>query len=343
MKPTDVQLLPTPRARRAARALRAPQTAQVPRLDPASLEELSRISVGRTPLRAGVELSAIALLAVGLELTRAWWAYPLVALLIASRQHALLVLMHDCAHFRATRTRWLNVLLGELLAWPFLMSMRGYQRHHQRHHLEGNLNTLADPDYARLVRSGWRFPMSRGRLVRQLAGDVLLLNTPELLREARDARNNVVESREELLWLLARVAFLLCTAGVLTLAGGGRLYLLYWLLPSLSFLKAILRLRAMVDHFGLPARPTVAPTRTVLAPWWERLLLAPCNIGIHHVHHAHASLPYYRLREAHERLWRSSEYRARVQVSPSYRHALLVECCPRAPATSEPACKEVAS
>ena len=267
------------------------------------------------------ELSVILGIAALVESTRAFALYPLAVVLIASRQHALLVLMHDCAHFRATRTRWLNTALGELLGWPFLMSMRGYRRHHQRHHVERNLNTANDPDFARLEKEGWRFPMTRSWLVTQLIKDLSLLNTPELLKEARDARNNALESAADVRWLVARLAFFGALATTLLSTGSVRLYLLYWLVPTLSALKAILRIRAIADHFGLP--PGAEPTRTVLAPWWERLLIAPCNIGLHHAHHAHGSVPYYRLRDAHEQLWSRPGYRARVQVCLSYREALL--------------------
>ena len=123
-----------------------------------------------------------------------------------------------------------------------------------------------------------------------------------------------------LLWL---GVFLVALAFALTVLGGWRLYAMYWLLPSLSVLKAILRIRAIADHFGLDAAS--APTRTVLAPWYERVLIAPCSIGIHHVHHAHGSIPYYRLREAHELLSATPAYRATVRVSSSYRQALLSE------------------
>jgi len=291
-----------------------------PRLSKAELERLSRIDVGRTPLRLTIEIAVIAAVAGLIESTELYGLYPLALVVIASRQHAMLILMHDCAHFRATRTRSLNTVLGELIGWPFLMSMRGYRRHHQRHHVERNLNTAGDPDFARLQNDGWQFPMRRRWLVTQLIKDLLLLNTPELLREAREAKNNVIESREDIVWLFTRLAFFIALSATLFATHGFRLYAMYWLLPSLTVLKAILRVRAIADHFGLPQ--DADPTRTVVAPWWERALIAPCNIGIHHVHHAHGSVPYYRLREAHELLWARPEYRARVQVSRSYLAAL---------------------
>jgi fatty acid desaturase len=298
------------------------------RLTPSEVRQLSRIAPGRTPFRALAEVGVVVLVAAAMERSRAFALYPLAALLIASRQHSLLVLMHDCVHHRATRTRWLNDLLGELICWPFLMTMFGYRRHHRRHHVERALNTFEDPDFARVHREGWRFPMRRSRLALLLLKDLLLLNLPELLREARDARNNAVESRSEAAWMGGRIVFTLGGAAALVLCGGWKLYLLYWLVPSLTCLKALLRIRAFADHFGLPDRSGVEPARTVIAPWWERVLLAPGDIGFHHVHHIHPSIPHYRLREAHQRLSSRPSYLARVRVSSSYWRVLMHECCP---------------
>ncbi len=300
-----------------------------PQLPPAQLRELTRITPGRTPLRVLGELAVIATTIALAARLSAWWLYPVAALIIATRQHALLTLVHECSHFRATQRRWLNDVLGEALAWPFLMTMRGYRRHHhQAHHVEPHINTLLDPDFARKQTERWRFPMPRARLLRLLLADVALLNLPELFQEAKAARNNVVETRADAWVLAARLAFYLSSVVLLSLFGGWRVYLLYWLLPSLTLLKGILRIRSIVDHFSLPDAAVADPTRTVLAPWWERLILAPCNIGIHHAHHAYSAIPYYRLPAAHRTLAAQPGYPQRVRVSRSYWSALWQECCP---------------
>ncbi len=298
------------------------------RLTPSELNIFSSVQPGRTPLRIAVEIALIAAAIGVVEATKAFWALPFAVVFIASRQHALLILMHECAHYRATQTRWLNTALGESIGWAFLMSMRGYRRHHAKHHIERNINTMADPDFERLHHAGWRFPMSRRSLAVSLLKDIFGLNTVELLREARDAKNNVVEASSDVKWLFARLLAFTSGAVLLTLTHGWRLYIVYWLIPVLTVLKAMLRIRAMVDHFALET--TLSPTRTVIAPWHERFLLAPCSIGIHQVHHQHTSVPYYHLRAAHQLLWTDSVYRNQVQVSPSYLHSILHECCPKA-------------
>src|SRR5262245_31858968 len=37
-----------------------------------------------------------------------WWLHPALLLIIAARQHALLILMHDASHFSFSSKRWLN-------------------------------------------------------------------------------------------------------------------------------------------------------------------------------------------------------------------------------------------
>jgi fatty acid desaturase len=293
-------------------------------LPPTELRALTTPALWRTFSRAALEVTAIACaMALG---ARHLYLYPLVALIIASRQHALLVLMHDCAHGLASRSRLWNDALGELLAWPFLMRMRGYRRHHRLHHVAANINTLRDPDFARKQNDSWAFPLSRRKLAGLLVRDVLLLNLPELIQEGKDAKNYELTSRTDRVLLGVQLGAYAVIAAVLTWCGGWATYVFFWLLPSLTVLKAILRIRSIVDHFSIPNAAQVEPTRSVLAPWWERLLIAPCNIGIHHAHHQYASVPYFRLGEVHRRLWRDARYQGRVHVAPSYAHALFREC-----------------
>ncbi len=298
-------------------------------LEMSQVRQLSVIQPGRAEARALLEWLAIALLVFAQVHLLAFWTYPLVALLIASRQHALLVLMHEAAHYRISRSRRWNDLFGEAVCWPLFVSMRGYRRHHIKHHVAEALNTADDPDFERKQRRApkdWTFPMPRRHLARLLLRDVTLLNTHEYLAEAEDAGNAEGASRA---YNAARLGFVFIYLGAITWLGGWRLFALYWLLPMLTWLKAILRLRSIADHFAVRTeRGAFAQTRTIVAPWWERFLLAPAAIGVHGPHHAYASIPYYRLRRAHEALMQIPDYQRTAVISPSYRQAVLVELCP---------------
>ncbi len=290
-------------------------------LEIGEVRRLSVIARGRAVLRVVAEWAVIVALIVVQERYLSYWFYPLTALLIASRQNAMTVVMHDAAHYRAARVRWVNELLGEALAWPLLLSMRGYRHHHLLHHRQETLNTMDDPNYARKMErapQNWTLPMPRQRLLMLLIGDLTLLNSYELFNQSTD-----VKAKPNPLYNTAYFAFTLMLAGALTLVHGWRVYLLYWLLPSFTFLKAMLRIRSLADHFGVKAgRHPLSQSRTILSPWWERLLLAPASIGLHGPHHAFASLPYYRLREAHAAMAKVPEYAQVAVVAPSYLQAL---------------------
>lgn len=296
------------------------------------VRRFSRIQPGRAELRALVEW-AVVIAAIALqERMLPWWTLPLTLLVIASRQHAMLVVMHDAAHYRASESRLWNEIFGEMLAWPMLVSMRGYRRHHAKHHLHENLNTERDPDIERKLRrapQNWTFPMPIGRLLVLLFRDVTLLNTHEYVWEAKDSKNLERRKDGSVAYGVGRLFFFIALVTAVTLAHGWRVYALYWVLPSFTFLKAILRIRSVADHFGVSNDGDVfTRTRTIEAPLWERVLLAPAGIGVHGPHHAYASIPYYRLKDAHRALMAVPEYRERAIVSRSYFAAVTEELCP---------------
>src|SRR5271156_7207068 len=150
-------------------------------------EELTDLSTVR-PLIACVHVAAEwALIAATIYLCHRFWhpmLYVFAVVFIASRQHALLVLMHEGVHYRLLPNRRLNDWLSEvLLAWPHLVSARQYRKNHFAHHRY--LNTEQDPDLKR--RKGdpaWVFPQAIPAIARTLFRDVTGLNAPAMLKLA---------------------------------------------------------------------------------------------------------------------------------------------------------------
>ena len=65
------------------------------------------------------------------------------------------------------------------------------------------------------------------------------------------------------------------------------------------------RLRQIGEHAAVPNGQSLDPrdhTRTILTQWWERLLIAPHQIGYHLEHHLLPSVPIYRLPTLHKML-----------------------------------------
>ena len=91
-------------------------------------------------------------------------------IVIAGRQQACFVLAHDAAHYRLYKSRWLNDLVGRMLAAPVGLSMRTYRVLHRLHH--NHLYEERDPDIP-LVAG---YPRGRKYLAKKLIADLFGLN-----------------------------------------------------------------------------------------------------------------------------------------------------------------------
>ncbi|MEV0174401.1 fatty acid desaturase family protein [Streptomyces sp. NPDC050803] len=295
-------------------------TARGPRLlDKDELRALSR----RRPLRAALAIArqwaVMAAAGAGAVWWGHWYGYVLAIVVIATRQHALAVLMHDGAHRSLFSRRRLNDLVSDLLlAFPLFISTSLYRRHHLDHHRY--LNTERDPDLDTEALSH-----TSQDWLRLFAGDVTgvnLLKTVDtldqfsllpVLRGDRTVARAMGRGRRNLF-----LAYLATLAVVLTVTGGWLIYLLLWIVPSLTALSMILRLRAAAEHVGCDPDGGIGGTRTVLAHPLERLLFSPCAINYHLAHHLYPTVPFYNLGLLHRKIMRSQEVRDRAHVSRSY-------------------------
>lgn len=269
---------------------------------------------------------------VAVLLLQRWWhpaLYVLGVAWIGARQHALAVLMHDGAHYRLFRRRWLNDGVSELLlAWPLGITMRAYRRSHLAHHRF--LNTDDDPDWARKTGDAWRFPTSRWRLARMLLLDALgangwvqLLTIVALSRPGKPRDRH--ELRQEIRYHLLRAAYYLCACVLLGKLVAFRLALLYWIVPMFSWLVLVLHVRSIAEHFGIAHGHIYNESRTTRPTLLERLLLGVKNAGYHLEHHLYPSVPLHRLPELHARLMKRAAYRDKAHVTSSY-WRVLREC-----------------
>jgi fatty acid desaturase len=87
-------------------------------------------------------------------------------------------------------------------------------------------------------------------------------------------------------------------------------YLLLWVLPALTVLQAILRLRAVCEHGAVDdvsSVLTAARTHQVGSGAVEllaRLMLFPHHVNYHVEHHLYPAVPHYRLAPLHDLLAR---------------------------------------
>jgi fatty acid desaturase len=271
---------------------------------------------------ASVALTA-GLITLALGFGVAVWPSPWLALsvlVIGVQQHAMFILAHEAAHCRLFRSRALNDGVGRLIGMASGISMCTYRVIHRLHH--NHLYTEDDPDTA--IHGG--YPRGVAYLWKKLAQDLLGLNAwktfayffgaPAINAESNRAVRPLDDTSAALRasarsdrW--AVLAFQL-GAPVVAFALGGwaalTLYLLLWLLPMLTVLQPILRLRAIAEHGAvtdLSSALTAARcnrTTGTLGNWLGRALLFPHHVNHHLEHHLYPAVPHYHLPELHRLL-----------------------------------------
>ncbi len=255
------------------------------------------------------------------------WPNPLTFLLavaiIGSRQLGLAILMHDGAHGSLLKGERLNLWVSQwLCAFPVFAETRAYRRYHLQHHARTQQHD--DPD---LVLSA-PFPITAPSYRRKFFRDILG-RTGYAQRKAQ-----VLNATGDASWPLAkRVKFFaeklgpqivvnaLLFAGM-AIAGVWWAYPLLWLLPLMTWMMVVTRIRNIAEHAVVPdSDDPLRNTRTTKAGLLERLFLAPYYVNYHLEHHLLFYVPCYNLPRVHEILSKGV-YANRMEVQPDYRTVL---------------------
>jgi fatty acid desaturase len=297
-------------------------------LSPAELAPLTALNNLHSLLAVAQTLGVIsAAVALGLWL----WPSPWVALclvVIGVQQHGLFILAHEAAHYRLHSNRSVNDLLGRAIGMSGGVSMCTYRVTHRLHH--NSLYGPEDPDTA--IHGG--YPRGVAYLWKKLAQDLAGLNAwktyayffgaPALNGDTNKAARPLDDTSPQLraaaradrLGVVAfHIAAPLLMAALFGLAGLG-FYALFWLLPMLTVLQPILRLRAVCEHgavFDLASPLTAARTTLTSGSrsgrWQDavlntlgRLLLFPHHVNHHVEHHLYPAVPHYNLPALHRAL-----------------------------------------
>jgi fatty acid desaturase len=260
---------------------------------------------------------AATVLPLAVVLAAAWAAWPtwavVVALpLVAALQHALFVLAHDAAHYRLFADRRLNDAVGRALGAVAGISMCTYRVVHRLHH--NHLYGDADPDVA--LNGG--YPRGRRYLLRKLATDLsgrtawktygYFFGAPaanaETGRAARPLDDTAPALREAARRDRRTVLAVQAALPLACLALGGLqallAYAVLWVLPAVTLLQAILRVRAIFEH-GAPAGydSPLQAARTHRCGPLSRFFLFPHHVGYHVEHHLYPAVPHYHLPRLH--------------------------------------------
>ena len=254
-----------------------------------------------------------------------WLIYVFACVCIASRQHALGVLMHDAAHYRLFTNRRVNDFVSNVfLAFPLGVSTSLYRRNHLAHHRYVN-DAERDPDFVCVVDdSDWEWPKSCTHCKMLFLRDLTGLSVVRL--------SHVIWYRwspwpylftpvakgpdwSERLFLLSWVA---CVASALIFLNAWWLFLGLWVLPASTMLTAIFRVRSLAEHYCVERVNELNHTRTVLPSYWERWLLSPLNVNFHLEHHLFPTVPFFNLPKLHAELMQLPEFRAHAHITLTY-------------------------
>jgi fatty acid desaturase len=264
------------------------------------------------PLRSwAMVLGNWALVFAAMALVAAW-PNPLTVVaalfVIGARQLGMAIVMHEASHRTMFRTRGLNDWVGNwLAAYPVWADVGPYRAYHLVHHAK--TGTAEDPDLGLAAP----FPITkesfRRKVWRDLSGQTGWKQAKAVFRRdvglsGKPSQRTMGMNRGEqpdVGWhkLLPVATTNLILLGVLAVAGYAWLYLL-WVVAWLTTYRLVTRIRAIAEHGMVPDNlDPLRNTRTTLASWWERLLLAPNHVNYHLEHHLMMTVPAYNLRRFH--------------------------------------------
>jgi fatty acid desaturase len=264
-------------------------------------------------------IGAIALIAWCAHSWMVVLAYPLAVGIIGSRQLGLAILMHDGAHGCLSPDEKTNLFLSQwFCAYPIFAETRAYRRYHLQHHARTQQHD--DPD---LVLSS-PFPITqlsyRRKFLRDITGQTGYQQRKAQLLNALGPSDwplakRAAQFREKLgpQCVVNAVLF----AG-LAAAGLWWAYPLLWLVPLLTWMMVITRIRNIAEHAVVPdSDDPLRNTRTTRANVLERLFIAPYYVNYHLEHHLLFYIPCYNLPRVHRILSRS-RFAGGMEVQPGY-------------------------
>jgi len=244
------------------------------------------------------------------------FVYLLAVAVIASRQHALMVMTHEGIHKRLSRQLWFNDGLARFLAgFPVFISLAKWRFIHLYHHQY--THTTDDPDRAIFAR----YPLGSKKFLRLLLRDLCGLNVLSTLKYFIDLPFGMKDFngrflgkvREEQYRHIADMSVFalfwsVALFGGLWLWGSKAVvwFALYWLVPYCTVTQVFFRIRGAIEHGNVPdPQSPYQQTRTYLVHPVLSFFFAPKQVNYHLEHHLYPSVPFYNLPLLHTELQRA--------------------------------------
>lgn len=227
------------------------------------------------------------------------WAMSLATIfLVATRQHVLGYLMHEQAHHLGFRGKYGDLWANFLTAYPLcVLTVEGYAQVHLAHHHD--YFTPDDPDFLRKSGSHWSYPLSKRTLCKLWLQDLCGLSVIELIRGKRHGRTQRFRRRMTIPRSI-RILYYVCIAGALTYWQLWPTAVLYYFLPLVTVLPALVRWGALCEHIYNQPNATPADTSPIIVlSWWERILMPNLNFNYHPYHHFFPTVSFAYLHKIH--------------------------------------------
>ncbi len=240
-------------------------------------------------------------------------AYVFLILIIAARQHGLLILIHEAVHGLLSKNKKVNFFIADLFcALPLGVNLWGYRENHLAHH--NYLNQEADPDWTRKKKSDWNFPTSKKKLAQ-----LFLMEIFYQFPKGRFLRiwNFLFKVKHPMKYRILIYSFYLLSGVCIYQLNLGVEFVLYWIVPLWFFLPGIFLVRSIAEHFGLTYEHELNSSRNVEASFMNSIFI-PHNAGYHLTHHLYPQVPFYHIKELTDFLTNSESYKELSSTNDGY-------------------------
>jgi fatty acid desaturase len=187
----------------------------------------------------------------------ALWPNPLTFVLavaiIGSRQLGLAILMHDGAHGCLAKGEKLNLFLSQwFCAYPVFAETKAYRRYHLQHHARTQQDD--DPDLILSAPFPITRPSYRRKFWRDISGQTGYAQRKAQFLNALGDASWPPARRAAHFWrkLGPQILFNLVLLAGLAVAGIWWAYPLLWLVPLLTWMMVITRIRNIAEHAVVP-------------------------------------------------------------------------------------------
>ncbi len=247
-----------------------------------------------------------------------WLIWLLSIPIISGRMMALGFLMHEAGHNNLFKNKWLNQWVAELfLAWPVFMSMRQYRSIHARHHR--HLKTHQDTEAPLSEYKEYHFPKKKATWYTMLLLDLsgihfLYYGFKKLLKRKEKGHSKASVSKLSISYKALRAGFYLVLFCSLIYFNYWPEYILFWLIPYITWYQLVVRLQICSEHFGV-LKSAGYQTRSLILNRVEKFFFFPHNKHYHIEHHMYPEVYFSKLEQLHNRLIKEPVYAKNAQVT----------------------------